>query len=498
MKKREREEVKEQKKNKKSKNNSNMLIYFINGKKIKEAEELILKGTCLDVEIKGQTPLSCAVRHEQSKMINLLIKHGCDFKNSNVALFEAIQNQDFETVKLLVENGMDIHKKKGKITPILQSIRIRNANIVKYLLDKGCDPNKLNSEGISYLLESLICKNFHYSKLLIEYGSEINIKDNNGNSPLYYAIKYRRIELVKLLVQTNPKLDNFILFAVESGNEEILKILIDNDFSINEQDEKGNTALINSILKGNNIISKMLIQGGIDVNLKNKRGNTAIQYACGQQNSTLIHCIFQHGGLISDLKNINQEPKQGDDLFLECLISLGLNENDISKFIIMDDSQLEILHTHPIFLLQPKQFFSLASFQKVEDFVRMCIVCQRLNIFEHLISKMDVNYIFKDGHGLLDLCVLFNAQEIFSILNRGNSMDIMLRNSEGFLPIEIAIMNGNEEFFWILHKIHQRISPLNASLLNRFNRQKYWNLIKRFQIYNNQSSFQDVDIYFTS
>jgi ankyrin repeat protein len=495
--KREREENETNKK--KPKNNSNMLIYFIDRKKLKEAEELIVKGTCcIDGENKtGQTPLSCAVRHQLSKIISLLIKKGCNFKISNSALFEAIQNQDFETVKLLVENGMDVHKKKGKISPILSSLQRKNANIVKYLLENGCDPNEMVSERISHLLESLSSKKFNYSKLLIEFGAEINIKDENGHSPLYYAIKFRRVELVKLLVQTNPKLDTFILFAVESGNEEVVKILIENDFSIHDQDEFGNTALINSILKNDNIVSKMLIQGGIDVNLKNKQEKTAIYYAFTTQNQVIMNQIFLHGGAISDLKKYKDPPIPCDDLVLESLLHLGIQEKDILNLIVMDDLQLEFYHNHPIYLLQTGSNFTI-SVEKIENFARIFIIIDHLDLFKQLIPKIDLNYNFEDGLGFLDLCVLHNAQKIFSHLHCEFSLNLKQRNGLGFLPIEFAIMNGNEEFFWILHKSHQRISPVNASLLKRFNQQKFWNTIKRFQIYNNQSSFQDVDIYFTS
>lgn len=74
-------------------------------------------------------------------------------------------------------------------------------------------------------------------------GVEFNAIDLYGNPPLYYAIHKNRIPLIKMLlskpeVKLNSKFKSgstLLHSAVEKGEVNVLKILLDNGSNINEQ-----------------------------------------------------------------------------------------------------------------------------------------------------------------------------------------------------------------------------------------------------------------------
>ena len=69
-----------------------------------------------------------------------------------------------------------------------------------------------------------------------------------------------------------------LILACYRGNNEVAKVLIENNCELNTKSEMG-TALMASIVKGNNEIASLLINKKADVNLTDAQGTTALMYA---------------------------------------------------------------------------------------------------------------------------------------------------------------------------------------------------------------------------
>jgi ankyrin repeat protein len=83
-------------------------------------------------------------------------------------LFDAIKLNDYEKVKTLIENGIDVD--------IQNWLGYTTLRVVAW-------------EG-----------NIEITKLLIEKGAKLNIQDNDGRTALYYAVSRNDKKLVKLLL----------------------------------------------------------------------------------------------------------------------------------------------------------------------------------------------------------------------------------------------------------------------------------------------------------
>ena len=68
----------------------------------------------------------------------------------------------------------------------------------------------------------------------------------------------------------------FLTKAIEDGQLEIVKYLVENGVDINAKDKDGKTTLMKTVENRNLEIVKYLVDNGANVNAKNKNGNTPL------------------------------------------------------------------------------------------------------------------------------------------------------------------------------------------------------------------------------
>lgn len=93
------------------------------------------------------------------------------------------------------------------------AVQSQDLCVVKLLLDKGANPNRMNSEeGFTVLSLSCRLNNYDITKLLIEKGAQVDgLGYTEGTDyvhyPLLYAVESNNIKLVQLLIDNNCKID---------------------------------------------------------------------------------------------------------------------------------------------------------------------------------------------------------------------------------------------------------------------------------------------------
>ena len=155
---------------------------------------MLKKGTAKgidDYDSNGFTPLYYAVISKNLKLTKALLDKGCDInkiqgKDRTSVLYHAVDNVDVEMVKLLLKYKPDLSiKYKMKNSYSEDSIlgvglyagniyqKKESAEVLKCLLETGCDPNAIvESEDSNLTLTVLACLTCEESKieLLVEYG----------------------------------------------------------------------------------------------------------------------------------------------------------------------------------------------------------------------------------------------------------------------------------------------------------------------------------------
>jgi len=141
------------------------------------------------------------------------------------------------------------------------------------LLENGSDPNARNADKLTPL--DISCRKgfFEIGKLLLE-SSDLNFDNTlkpDGEYPLHFASRQGEFEIVKLLLDKGARIDqlnskklNCLDLAIESGNHDLIRILLNdpNWFKL----IRVNNTYINDIVEENNF--KIVIQD--DSNISNE------------------------------------------------------------------------------------------------------------------------------------------------------------------------------------------------------------------------------------
>ncbi|PZO31230.1 MAG: ankyrin repeat domain-containing protein [Flavobacteriaceae bacterium] len=94
-----------------------------------------------------------------------------------------------------------------------------------------------------------------------------------------------------------------LILACYRGNNEVAKVLIENNCDLNAKSEMG-TPLMAAIVKGNNEIAKLLIEKKADINYADINGTTALIYAVQFQNIEILKLLIEN--------NVNKLHKDND------------------------------------------------------------------------------------------------------------------------------------------------------------------------------------------
>lgn len=73
------------------------------------------------------------------------------------------------------------------VSPLICAAKDNNTKIVEVLLKHGADSNSIDIDGTTALMSAVRQRNSAMMKMLIKSGADINAQDNNGDSVLEYA-----------------------------------------------------------------------------------------------------------------------------------------------------------------------------------------------------------------------------------------------------------------------------------------------------------------------
>ncbi len=121
-------------------------------------------------------------------------------------------------------------------------------------------------------------------RYFIDPGSENGVKYNAGKLEIIIAADRGELDLVKLLLYSHPEYAGVtdengfsaLFFAAQKGNDEIVKLLLDNKVEVNSVGNLMETALTAACATGNSKIVKMLCAKKADVNFRNAQGQTPL------------------------------------------------------------------------------------------------------------------------------------------------------------------------------------------------------------------------------
>lgn len=170
-------------------------------------------------------------------------------------------------------------------TPLMKAVSTGNEARVKKLLRQGADILEVHPITHRTLLMMAVKYPDILEMLLEKDSSNINAQDDKGWTALIYAILIsappESIEiLLKYGANPNDILDkngtSVLHFAANSGNEQIVNLLLNASADINIQDRDMQTPLMIAAGFKNKRVVQLLLLKGADINLSDKEGRTVV------------------------------------------------------------------------------------------------------------------------------------------------------------------------------------------------------------------------------
>ncbi|MCB9493033.1 MAG: ankyrin repeat domain-containing protein [Epsilonproteobacteria bacterium] len=363
------------------------------------AVEALLKSSKIDLNLKDfsemrQTPLAYALSYNKEKNIaNKLVDAGIEATGSDLAnalkkrytgiakkliqggadvnykglaeavekglgvsiLKEALNNNDPDLLKLLMDKGIEIEDKDAAFiamrypqfmgvfeekNPRLKEV-FKDANtwqniadkIAKGFLDDG-DINLLQSDRIKNLsnffdqtllhmaVQSEIGAGTHFrifnniKLLLVDVGLDPNVQDQRGFSALHYAAEKGDSSIIRLVHENNGDLNladkgknTPLHLAVAKGKIEATRALIDAGADVNKTNLDGKTPLHVVVLEHKNkdfaaALFSALEVAGADLEVRDRDGKTPLHQAAGTGNIEMLERLVGAGADVNARENI--------------------------------------------------------------------------------------------------------------------------------------------------------------------------------------------------
>ena len=199
----------------------------------------------------GESALHVALRKNFNDIAKFLIRKGADVnylaKGTSVFIYPLSRN-DQKMMSLLLK-----HNAEKILGAVLFAVQENNADLLKYLLERGFDPNVWYKDTEDTALHLAVENNFSEGvRLLLRHKANVHEVNKKGESVLHKWLK--------------------------SGDPEIFKMLRNAKISLDHADSNGNTPLM-VLVSTTNIenekafpMIRMLVEAGASVTVRDKNG----------------------------------------------------------------------------------------------------------------------------------------------------------------------------------------------------------------------------------
>jgi ankyrin repeat protein len=239
-----------------------------------------------------------------SYQINFNIKNNV----GNTLLSCAVLDKNIPFIESLIALKEDINLDINESVPLNIAVINNNMYITKLLLDNGADVDKMSADDNTSLMLASYQHNLEIFNYILTKNPNILAKNKRGWNSLMWACD-----------NSSPN---------ESGNSEIISILIQKGSELNEKNILGETALnliATDINEYSSLHMLLLLDAGADPNIPNNKGNTPLLTLA---NDTYTQFTYQTISmmilLLNNNANINHRNNYNKTIYN--LMSLELNQ----------------------------------------------------------------------------------------------------------------------------------------------------------------------------
>lgn len=441
-----------------------------------------------------KTPLMITAAVGNNELVRGLLASGAYIDaanhNNSTALHWASQNGHLEVVKTLLAQEASIDALgAGGQTPLLFALQSGQGSVAACLLENGASLLPRNYKGINSLEYALTKLPTFVDRLLLQ---AINldheeqkewlkqIEGGKYNNVLLYAL-HKNPDLIPALLDTMKEqgtLENnqsiiaecgqVLLFAIQSGNIDLARNLLNIGADIEARDPAHMTALHLASSSGRIDLVNLLLDAGADIDAIDTRGNNALFIAIIYGYAGIVNKMLEHGASI-DYRNTEDNNSLDIALiynpnFIETLLTkvLTLSEDRQRAFFIRTGEVICNANRNAIALdvlftaLSQSKFSALVGpFLNSTNATGEPLLIQAAKANDHtIIEKLlnlgaGINAVDSHHNTALHWAGARGHSNLLAVLlNHGGSIEA--RNAAGANVLDIALTTNNSIFVDLL------------------------------------------------
>lgn len=182
-------------------------------------------------------------------------------------------------------SGLVLAQSADQIDDFTKAAKFDDVSEVQSLLKAGVSPNILDPRGNPMLIVAIRDKSKKVTDLLLSNpATNVNLANKSGENALMMAAFDGDLATVKMLVLDKKAAVNKtgwapIHYAATNGHLQIVQFLMAHGAMINALSPSETTPLMMAIGSGNDELIKYLLDNGADLRMRNHEGYTAIDVA---------------------------------------------------------------------------------------------------------------------------------------------------------------------------------------------------------------------------
>jgi len=188
-------------------------------------------------------------------------------------------------VLICLVSQLSLAQTPDQVADFAKAAKFDNVSEVNLLLKKGLNPNTVDANGNPMLILAIKDKSTNViDALLTDKRIDVDLSNKIGETPLMMASIDGNLPLVKTLVLGHKaQLDHIgwtpLHYACAKGHLEVAQFLVANGAIVDSLSVGNTTPLMMAVQSGNEQLVKFLLDKGADLQLKNANGLTAIDIA---------------------------------------------------------------------------------------------------------------------------------------------------------------------------------------------------------------------------
>ena len=198
-----------------------------------------------------------------------------------------------------------------QVADFTKAAKFDDVSEVKSLIQAGVSPNTLDPKGNPMLIVAIRDKSLQVADLLLANKAiDVNLMNKSGENPLMMASIEGELPLVETLVLKNKAEVNKsgwtpLHYACTTGKLSVAEFLIAKGAKVNALSPSETTPLMMAVSSGNDLLIKLLLDNGADLRMRNHEGYSAIDVAA------LFSKDDIREGLMSRWQKLYKEPYPG-------------------------------------------------------------------------------------------------------------------------------------------------------------------------------------------